>query len=187
MADGDPVSRSAALLAVLVSSIVAVEAARACSCVLPQSLESELEKASAVFSGRVVAVRLEPAVAPELDLGDGVALERAIVTFEVDRRWKGAPGAEMVVQTLHTCCACGLRFELAESYLVVAFGADEVPHVSSCSSTRRLSDEPATRDLLRRVAEALQAPGADGTRDPSRDQPVVPDSAASRASDGETY
>ena len=86
-------------LAGMVAAVAVVAAtatpAHACSCAMPDS-RSLLAQADGAFVGRLVARR---------DLGDG----RAVFTFRVERRVKGAMGPTIDVESASNGAACGLE------------------------------------------------------------------------------
>jgi hypothetical protein len=132
--------------ACLVFALFAADAA-ACSCLAPGPPAQEMEKADAVFSGRVAAV--EPA-----EPRDGaVRFPRMRVTLELDRVWKGCEeGEEVALWTALDSAACGYEFASGERYLVYAYAADDGSLTTSlCSRTRPLGQ--AAEDL-----EALGEP-----------------------------
>jgi hypothetical protein len=125
--------RFAALAAACLALAAFAAPAAACSCVAPGPPQQEMEKADAVFSGRVAAS--EPA-----EPRDEVRFPRMRVTLELDRVWKGCEeGDEVVLWTAADSAACGYEFETGERYLVYAYAADDGSLTTSlCSRTRPL-------------------------------------------------
>lgn len=92
--------------------------ARACSCALMPAAQAR-DAAAVVFEG--VLERVLPAA-------DG-APERGV--FRVERVWKGAIEATLVVQ-LNTMTFCPPHFTVGERYVVYADGTEASPRVRSC-------------------------------------------------------
>ena len=65
----------------------------------------------AVFTGRVTKIETDP------------EYRQSIVTFEVERYWKGVDGAEVEVVTAGSTAACGVPYVSGGTYFVVADGS----------------------------------------------------------------
>ncbi len=107
---------------------------RACSCTPPDSPAHELDRAAAVFAGRVTKTE-DPATGPIVGSMDPIT-----VTFEISTVWKGAAKPTLSVTTARSGASCGFTFTKGEEYLVYASASDARLHVSLCSRTRRLTD-----------------------------------------------
>lgn len=96
-------------LAALLCCLSAPRPAAACSCAPPPPPKEAMEKAKAVFAGKVTGV---------VDR-DG----RKTVTLDVSRSWKGAGVKKVVVTTASSGAACGYGFSTKgdAEYLVYAF------------------------------------------------------------------
>ena len=86
-----------------------------------------------VFSGRVIGLQLEPQEPADPTLS--FRPEDLVTTFAVSSVWKGSLGQETVVRTKFTCCACGYRFQIGETYLVYAFANKSGLRTSVCTRT----------------------------------------------------
>jgi hypothetical protein len=117
---------------VLAVSFAAVRA-DACSCVGPGTPTHELGRATAVFAGKVVNIVRDPS-------GFGL-----IVTFHVDRQWKGVHDHMVTVKTGPHSAACGFGFRAHHEYLVYAHDYQGHLHTSLCTRTKALAQ--ATEDL----------------------------------------
>jgi hypothetical protein len=118
--------------------LVGVKSSLACTCAPPQSASQELQRATAVFSGKVVEIKKHK---QSSDLFAGVE-----VVFAVEKVWKGVDEARVSVFTSSQSSACGYGFKEGRTYLVYAHGnADRRLATSICSRTRRLKD--AREDL----------------------------------------
>ena len=119
----------------------------ACKCAEPGTPSEELEKFSAVFSGRVVSVQhsYDPnatSVSPE---------DRTTVGFEVNTVWKGLVREEIDITTPPTGGSCGFNFIEWEEYIVYAYDsgyADGGYTVGICSRTALLDQAQADIDAL---------------------------------------
>lgn len=144
--------------------------AHACSCA-GESMSSEeaLRRSSAVFSGKVSEVG---SLKPERDgITTRVRPYLAPVTFDVNAAWKGVSGDTAVVYGQGPGVSCGLDFEIGETYLVFASGAETGKgsplQTSYCSATRQASEETA-RNMFGPPAALLPETGgvsAEGVED----------------------
>lgn len=126
---------------ILTTALAAVEtSALACSCVPPKSPSIERERAAAVFSGRVVAIKENKALSNSYGKVEAV--------FEVDRAWKGVDRRTISVFTHSNSAACGYGFTVGVEYLVYASGGEGPLRTSLCSRTNRLDKARADLDEL---------------------------------------
>lgn len=149
-------------LVLLMSGVVEVDKARACSCAMPGSPQEHLARASAVFSGRVKNVE-EASEGPFTSYTDPVE-----VVFEVKKVWKGgfSGDEEMIVTTARDGAMCGYGFVEGESYLVYANGED-ILNVSLCGRTSVLDQASADLEYLNSLTPAEEGSPESG------DEPVV--------------
>lgn len=104
----------------------------ACSCSLPLTPLEELEKSTAVFSGKVT----------DIDFPIGIKISSADpvkVTFEVSKTWKGPNSKTLIVATARHGASCGYSFKQGEEYLVYAYNEEDKLSASLCSRTELLS------------------------------------------------
>ena len=126
-----------------ISANYSANEAYACSCVVPDSPEKELQRHDAVFSGNVISMEELHPTEPLYFSGDPV-----VVTFEIDKIWKGLNSSDSItVHTAQSSASCGYGFETNQKYIVYASYDDEKEQleVSLCSRTSLLSD--ASEDL----------------------------------------
>lgn len=110
----------------------------ACTCAPPMSAARELERATAVFSGKIVEIRKHKQAEH--------IFAKVEVVFQVEKVWKGVEGRTVSVFTSSQSSACGYGFKEGRTYLVYAHGnAEGKLSTSICSRTRRLKD--ASEDL----------------------------------------
>ena len=100
--------------------------ANACSCIPPGTPLEEMEKSDAVFSGKVVTI--------------GQDANGYVVTFEVERAWKGVSAPTVRVRTAMDSAACGFPFVRGEKYLVYAYDSEGSLSAGLCSRTATLAD-----------------------------------------------
>ncbi len=81
--------------------LVGVRSSLACTCAPPQSASQELNRATAVFSGKVLEVKRHKRSA---DLFASVQ-----VLFEVEKVWKGVDSRTVSIFTSSQSSACGYR------------------------------------------------------------------------------
>ena len=135
-----------AAVVVLVALPSAPASLSACTCAPPGPPQQELERADAVFSGKVESI--QPAPRPEDDPQWPSRLE---VTLRLRAVWKGVPEGERVtVFTASQSAACGFGFEKGKKYLVYAYDAGGELTATLCSRT----------SLLKRADEDLAGLGA---------------------------
>lgn len=113
----------------------------ACSCVPPGSVQEEMERSSAVFSGKVVEI-----VNPNKKNKIQSSANLVAVKLEVKEWWKGGNESEVIVYTEMSSASCGFEFSLNEEYIVYAYKDDDGKiRVNLCSRTAELKD--AEEDL----------------------------------------
>jgi len=106
----------------------------ACSCTQLPSVEKELERSNAVFSGKVIGVREKRSL-------NGNASK--LVLFEVTSTWKGVEQSQIMITTGLGGGDCGIDFKEGEKYLVYAqestmYGAKSLVSII-CGRTNELS------------------------------------------------
>lgn len=115
-------------LAFIFATQLTVSNAHACDCIVPNSPKRELETSTAVFSGKCISVEIKE--------------QQKIVTFEVDRVWKGDVGRKVVVTTGMGGGDCGYRFTTKGdgTYLVYCYGKPQTLGTNICTRTRSLAE-----------------------------------------------
>ncbi|WP_052124102.1 hypothetical protein [Ureibacillus manganicus] len=112
----------------------------ACSCAQPGSPSEELNKSSAVFSGKVVKI---------VDNNKNVIFKSSAdpleIHFQVIETWKGISVSDVVVKTSRDSASCGYTFALNEEYLIYTNGEEGYYQVNLCSRTAPLAN--ASTDL----------------------------------------
>lgn len=105
------------LLGLVVGFLLSAAPASACTCAPPGPPAQELERADAVFTGKVESI--EPAPLP----GDDPEWpSRLRVTLRLLGVWKGLPeGDTAVVLTASQSAACGVSFQEGKKFLVYAY------------------------------------------------------------------
>lgn len=91
---------------------LAPAAAAACTCAPPAPVMESLRDADAVFVGRV------------LEITGRRSSGAVLVRLAVERAWKGAESAEILVWTESTTAACGYPFRVGGRYLVYGWHAE---------------------------------------------------------------
>ena len=114
--------------------------AYACSCAIPESPSDSLQQSDAVFSGK--AIKIEEKHHSDLKFS---SMNSILVTFEVDRVWKGENESSIMIYTSQSSASCGYNFEENNHYLVYADRYEDVLDVSLCSRTSLISS--ATEDI----------------------------------------
>jgi hypothetical protein len=112
----------------------------ACSCAVSRSPQVELQKNSAVFSGKVIAVK------KPFKLLIRSSADPVNVTFLVDRVWKGDVGKKVSLITAMSGPSCGFDFDKNEEYLVYAYGDMANLEAGLCSRTQAF--QTASEDIV---------------------------------------
>ncbi len=109
---------------------------------MPGTVAEEVERADAVFVGKVVA----------MDIPTGLIISSADpvrVTFSVSSVWKGSDDKTLIVITKRDSASCGYPFEEDKEYLVYAYIDEQADlHANLCSRTALLSDAQEDLALL---------------------------------------
>lgn len=108
--------------------------AYACSCVPARPPLESRDEAQTVFSGTVSAVQ-----------GEAGGL---LVTFDVDRIWKGPEGSSLTLTTSESSASCGYEFVQGESYLVYGMAQDGRLTTNLCTRTVLLANAGEDLDAL---------------------------------------
>lgn len=106
----------------------------ACSCVESGTVQEELTRSSAVFSGKVIEIVDKNKNNSIQSSADPIA-----VVFEVEESWKGMDQTQVVVYTERSSDSCGYEFVLNNEYLVYARENAVDLNTSICSRTTLLS------------------------------------------------
>ena len=127
---------------VIVIGILAIETkpAYACSCAPPGSPVEGLNNASAVFTGKVVAL-----AEPSGGFGPISSADPVTVTFQVYTVWKGSVSQTTTITTARSGASCGYTFDKGGEYIVYAYGQENNLSVGLCSRTQPL--DTAENDL----------------------------------------
>ena len=117
--------------------------AYACSCIpfgnesVAQQVNKAKTDARAVFSGKVLEVIKKPEI------------YQTIVKLRVDNSWKGNLSKEVTVLTGSDSALCGYNFEVGQSYLIYANGADANNlQTNICTRTAKFSQAKADVKVL---------------------------------------
>ena len=135
--------------ALLVCAGMSLPIAIACDCAGPEPPEVEFKQSDVVFTGRVRDITIQKSTFGWIMRGTNPE----VVTFVVNRGWKGVETPIISVWTHQQTATCGYPFELQKEYLVYA-------HVSRSSERRglpNLSTNYCTRTkLIDKAGEDLQ-------------------------------
>jgi hypothetical protein len=146
--------RRVALAAILIAFGAAFFAhpltpAYACSCVPARPPLESRDEAQAVFSGTVSAV--------QPDAGG------LLVTFDVDRVWKGPEDGALTLATSGSSASCGVEFVEGEQYLVYGLAQDGQLTTNLCTRTAPLASAGEDLAALGPGSEAPAAAEVPGT------------------------
>lgn len=115
----------------------------ACSCAELPSIEEELERSQAVFSGKVVKVRENRSLKGYITKS---------VLFEVSKIWKGVEQSQIIITTGQGGGDCGFDFKEGQEYLIYAnestmYGAKSLVSVI-CDRTNELDSSQEDLAIL---------------------------------------
>lgn len=117
------------------------DAGYACSCVKPPPVKEAVNKASAVFSGKVVEIKEQSGLFQS-------SADPLKVVFDVKKTWKGTDQTQVIVYTASNSASCGFHFELNQEYLVYAFARDGKLQTTLCSRTADLASAQGDLKVL---------------------------------------
>ncbi|GAK43456.1 hypothetical protein PUW24_02695 [Paenibacillus urinalis] len=107
--------------------------AHACSCAGPVSMEEQLSRKTAIFTGKLISLS-QPDQGMIWSSADPVSAQ-----FEVMNVWKGELGAEATVYTARSSESCGYEgFEVDEEFIVFAYGPYDQLKTGICEGTKEL-------------------------------------------------
>nr|WP_304219282.1 hypothetical protein [Fredinandcohnia onubensis] len=109
--------------------------ASACSCAYPESVKDELNRKTAVFSGKVIKMEDENKRSYIQSSADPIE-----VLFEVNESWKGVETSQVIVSAARSSASCGYEFELDKEYIVYAYGENDHLETGLCERTALLSE-----------------------------------------------
>lgn len=117
--------------------------AGACSCAESPSVEDELERSQAVFSGKVLEIR---------ENRNLIGARTKSVLFEVANTWKGVKQSQIIIKTGQGGGDCGIDFIEGVEYLVYAhesdmYGAKSLVSIM-CDRTNKLSSSKEDLEIL---------------------------------------
>ncbi|UVI27270.1 hypothetical protein [Paenibacillus spongiae] len=106
----------------------------ACSCAQPPSIEDQLNRKTAIFTGKVLSLT-KPAQREIQSSADPVEAQ-----FEVKTVWKGEVGSQTAVYTALSSVSCGYEgFEVNKEYIVYAHGDPDRLETGLCEGTKTLT------------------------------------------------
>lgn len=104
----------------------------ACSCMQNAPPKESLEKATAVFAGKVVDV--------DVPFGIMKFIDDVKVTFEVSKIWKCPDYKTLVLTTSISDASCGYNFRQDKKYIVYAYGEENKLSTYICTRTGLLAN-----------------------------------------------
>nr|WP_309099617.1 hypothetical protein [Fredinandcohnia onubensis] len=117
--------------------------ASACSCAYPESVKDELNRKTAVFSGKVIKMGDENKNSYIQSSADPIE-----VLFEVNESWKGVETSQLLVSAARSSASCGYEFELDKEYIVYAYGESDNLETGLCERTALLSEAGEDLEIL---------------------------------------
>ena len=117
--------------------------ASACSCAIPESVKDELNRKTAVFSGKVIKMKDVNRLSYIKSSGDPIK-----VLFDVNESWKGIDTSQVIVSAARSSASCGYEFELNKEYLVYAYGEIDNLETGICERTALLTAAGEDLEIL---------------------------------------
>ena len=126
-------------------SAFATAPALACSCMLPDSADQQMQGADLVFEGQVINVAPEKLQLTWWQRVQRVVLgppefeyRRDVTTFQVSREIKGKPGMNIAIVHLpgQYSATCGTSFARDETHVVIAYKGAEDGYFTTSSCSR---------------------------------------------------
>ena len=105
----------AGLAAALLALLAMAEPVHACICAPSGSPADALERADAVFAGKVTSIKFKGTSPYRMSTADPVEVE-----FRVSRVWKGPLRETHTVETENSGISCGYQFKKGQTYIVYA-------------------------------------------------------------------
>ncbi len=115
----------------------------ACSCAYPDSVKAELDRKTAVFTGKVIDI-----VEEKQSIALNSSADPIKVLFEVNESWKGVNSSQTIVRTARDDASCGYEFEKNKEYIVYAYGDNDNLETGYCERTTLLSDASEDLEIL---------------------------------------
>ncbi len=145
---------------ILVVAFLIATASPTFACVCAEtSFEDTFQEVKAVFSGKVVKAEYKKGIVNELQeleaeqTGKKIEYEVLVLTFEVERWWKGGTSLEVTLVADQTRDAngkvgistCEFEYIVGERYLIFAWGEKDRLLSGACTPTNKL--EKAEKEL----------------------------------------
>ena len=106
----------------------------ACSCAQPNSVQEELERADAVFLGKVLDSYDANKNSDIYSTDDQIQY-----LFQVDEIWKGLEQSQVIVNSVRDSVSCGSKFVEDVEYVVFASQEEHSLSTNFCTMTKHLS------------------------------------------------
>ena len=131
------------MLSVIFTSLYTIQPkiGYACSCAGPNTVQQELQKKTAVFTGKAVSVKVNEGLFRS-------SADPVQVTLEVDQVWKGQVGKKQIVYTARDGASCGFKFESGHEYVVYAYSNNDRLETNMCDRTKLLASAAEDLNLL---------------------------------------
>ena len=127
-------ARSAVVVAAVVALLASAPRVDACSCITGAPICETFWKTSVVFAGEVLELRDAPEPIGEVLSG------RRVVTFRVEKSWRGEAAGEVQVRTGTGGGDCGYTFQRGVKYLVYANTREGRLYTGTCNRTKPLAE-----------------------------------------------
>ncbi|CAM3191971.1 hypothetical protein PALU110988_07610 [Paenibacillus lupini] len=124
------------------------EPVHACSCATTPNIEDQLNRKTAIFTGKVVSIT-EPAKRNLVSTADAVKVQ-----FEVKTVWKGEVSSQTTVYTTRSSASCGYEnFDVNEEFIVFAYGEPDHLETGLCEGNKTLA---AAQEDLKVLGEGYE-------------------------------
>lgn len=140
-------------LFVLIALFIVEPSVHACSCAGPPSIEDQMNRKTAIFTGKVLSLT-KPDKGKFWSSADPVKAQ-----FEVKTVWKGELGSQTAVYTALSSASCGYEgFEVNKEYIVFAYGDPDRLETGLCEGTKTLASAQEELKALGAGYEPFKAP-----------------------------
>ncbi|WP_213535460.1 hypothetical protein [Paenibacillus sp. J45TS6] len=121
--------------------VVAPVNVHACSCAEPPSIEDQMNRKTAIFTGKLLSLTKPDKIWSSAD--------PVKAQFEVKQVWKGELDSQTTVYTALSSESCGYEgFEVNEEFIVFAYGKPDRLQTGLCEGTKNLKSAQEELKIL---------------------------------------
>ncbi|CAM4500350.1 hypothetical protein FHS16_005610 [Paenibacillus endophyticus] len=137
----------------------------ACSCAETPSIEDQLQRKTAIFTGKVLRLT-KPVNGKIWSSEDAVKVQ-----FEVKKVWKGDLGSQTTVYTARSSESCGYEgFGINEEFIVFAYGEADRLETGLCEGNKNLE---SAQEEIKALGVGYEPSKMTSTREEYSDKTIV--------------